>query len=58
MKEIGCHEPGFLNRTDDIAKPFLRIKVIEDFKGMNWFHCSSSNPPNPDIDYIRVIGNG
>jgi hypothetical protein len=42
MKKIGCFQPGFLQRTDDEAKPFLYMTRIEWMKNMSWFHLDNS----------------
>jgi len=38
MKSIGCFEPGFLERTDPEAAPFIHIRRIEWMENMSWFH--------------------
>jgi hypothetical protein len=41
MKKIGCFEPGFLDRTDDEARPFIHIRRIEWMRNMSWFHLDT-----------------
>lgn len=58
MKDIGCFEPGFKQRTDKEAYPFVLINRIEwpTNKIMSWFHydVSSLGPGDGSIGIIRV----
>jgi hypothetical protein len=56
MKSIGCFEAGFLNRTDDEAKPFLNMTRIEWMDNMTWFHMDVSNYCNVDRSIMIVKG--
>lgn len=56
MQDIGCFDAGFLDRTDEIAQPFLYITRIEWMDNMNWFHMDVSNLGSNDgsIKIIRL----
>lgn len=56
MNKIGCFKPGFKDRTDAEAKPFLLINRVEwrKKKPMSWFHFDVSPFCNNDGS-IRII---
>lgn len=56
MKEIGCFKAGFLDRTDELAKPFLNITRIEWLDDMSWFHLDNSVHGNADRSICIVYG--
>jgi hypothetical protein len=55
MKSIGCFEPGFRQRKDSEALPFVDITRIEWIDNMSWFHYDTSNGGNADGS-IRIVG--
>jgi len=58
MKKIGCFEPGFKNRKDEEAKPFVLINRIEWMihKEMTWFHVDRSPYCNSDGSIGIIYG--
>lgn len=54
MKKIGCFKPGFLDRTDAEAAPFLLITRIEWIDNMGWFHmdCSPIGSTDGSIEIV------
>lgn len=56
MLIIGAFKPGFLDRTDDIAAPFVLISRIEWLKNMNWFHMDTSSTGNTDRSIAIIRG--